>query len=142
MREVQDRWLTGETLALTELDDPRHHEPDPRHGDPWARLRFYERFGVRVLAAPYFQPSLGEGYGRSYHLLLCRLSARGESAPSAAAGARVRLFLREYFTVCEGEQSLEDPEVRWLLDQYGEELELVSPSGLALVPDAEPPRSG
>ncbi|HMK96580.1 MAG TPA: GNAT family N-acetyltransferase, partial [Acidimicrobiales bacterium] len=139
MNGVLRQWCRDDWLALAEIDDPRHHEPHPGHGDPVARLRFYERFGVRAIAAPYFQPSL-DGGGRAYHLLLCQLPTRsGAGSISAEEVERVRQFLEEYLTGCEGEGALDDREARWLLNFYSGELALVPLNELDRVPDPEPP---
>jgi GNAT superfamily N-acetyltransferase len=139
MHAVQDRWCTEDTFALAEIDDPRHHQADAGYGDPWARVRFYERFNLKALATPYFQPSLGRGYPRAYHVMLCRLSPSEEAlSDRSVSGDRVQSFLREYFTSCEGESSLEDPEVRWLLDHFNHDVDLVPLADLERIPDPEP----
>jgi GNAT superfamily N-acetyltransferase len=46
--------------TVAEVEDPRFHQPGP-HGDPVARLRFYERAGAKLLPVPYVQPSVGRG---------------------------------------------------------------------------------
>jgi GNAT superfamily N-acetyltransferase len=139
MHAIQDRWCNENTFALAEIDDPRHHQAHQGHGDPWARLRFYQRFNLQALAAPYFQPSLGPAYPRAYHLMLCRLPPPGEPLPDrSVSGERVQTFLREYFTSCEGEPSLDDPEVRWLLDSFDHDVDLVPLADLERIPDPEP----
>ena len=143
MQTVIERWCQGDTLALAEIDDPRHHEPHERYGDPWARLRFYQRFNVMALDAPYFQPSLGPGYPRAYHLMLCRLASETSSGSSTPlSGQRVRTFLTEYFTGCEGGDVLADPEFQWLLSSYGEMVGLVPLADIDRVPHREPPSRG
>jgi hypothetical protein len=125
---------------LAEIDDPRHHHAHERYGDPWARLRFYQRFNVTAFVAPYFQPSLLPGSTRAYHLMLCRVPPAGSPPePTSAEGARVRAFLAEYFADCEGEGALEDPQVRWLLSCYNDDIELASLSELSRVPDPDVP---
>jgi GNAT superfamily N-acetyltransferase len=89
-------------LVVVEVEDPRHHH-DTTFGDPWARLRFYERLGIRALNLPYFQPALGGGRERVQDLLL--MVAGGSAAPPEATsvdGELVERFLVEYFEVCEG----------------------------------------
>jgi GNAT superfamily N-acetyltransferase len=58
-------------LVLAEIDDPRFHAADADTGDPWARLRWWDRAGSRLLAMPYFQPTEGALGG----------ARRGEPAP-------------------------------------------------------------
>ncbi len=143
MQAVRERWFDANTLAFAEIDDPRHHEAHDGYGDPWARLRFYERFGVKALAAPYFQPSVGPGFPREYHVMLCRVPClRGSSPEAGVSGARVRAFVREYFTACEGPGSLKDAQVRWLLDAYSGEIKLIPLTELPRIPDSEPPPAG
>lgn len=139
MQTVIERWCQGGTLVLAEIDDPRHHEPHEKYGDPWARLRFYRRFNVMALDAPYFQPSLGPGYPRAYHLILCRLASGTSSGSSKPLnGQLVRVFLTEYFTSCEGWDVLADPELRWLLSSYGETVGLLPLAEIDRVPHLEP----
>lgn len=64
------------SLVLAEVAHPDHYEAHPRHGDPEARLRFYGRFGARILDLPYYQASLGPGLQPVYGLLLLVLYAR------------------------------------------------------------------
>lgn len=64
------------SLVLGEVAHPDHHAADPAHGDPLARLRFYGRFGARIIDVPYFQASLGPGLQPVYGLLLLALYVR------------------------------------------------------------------
>jgi GNAT superfamily N-acetyltransferase len=137
---VKERWLGPYPLTFLELDDPRHHSADLNHGDPAARLRFYGRFGIRLLTIPYFQPRLTPGLPRGYHLILGVIPPNGGTPPQAIPGDRVTAFLREYFEDCEGVPADDDPEVRWLLDAASEpQITLVSTEEFARVPDGLPP---
>lgn len=49
------------SLLLAEVERPDRHTGSPEHGDPTARLRFYERAGARVLELPYVQPPIEPG---------------------------------------------------------------------------------
>jgi len=141
---VLQRWIGPQALGLLEIEDPRH----PRHagaqetyGDAAARVRFYARFGVRAVAAPYFQPGLGRGAPRAYHLMLCVMGdvPRELQVDGGIAAGPVLEFLEEYFRVCEeGEPA--DAQVQWLLDAYrGPVLPLVPVDDLARIPDPDPP---
>jgi GNAT superfamily N-acetyltransferase len=90
-------------LIVAEIDDPRHYQSDAAHGDPHARVRFYERLGGRTLPIPYLQPALGPDGSRVPHMLLMVLG--GSLAPPETKvidGATVEFFLTEYFDLCEG----------------------------------------
>lgn len=100
------------SLVLAEIDDPRFHAADIDTGDPDLRLRFWERAGWRLLAMPYFQPSLRAGSPRAKDMLLIVFGADDPEVP----GEIIASFLREYFVGCEGESALSDPDVLALLD--------------------------
>jgi hypothetical protein len=111
------------SLVLAEIDDPRYHAADADTGDPWARLRWWDRAGSRLLAMPYFQPSLGAGSPRARDMLLISCGPTGPAGavgPAGAAddevsGAVVAAFLNEYFECAEGASALTDPELLALL---------------------------
>jgi len=88
MRELRERWVRPGQLALLEIDDPRHHAVRDDYGDPTARARFYDRFGVRGLAVPYFQPRLGPALPRGYHMILSAMAL--PEGGDAVAGSAVR----------------------------------------------------
>jgi GNAT superfamily N-acetyltransferase len=125
--EVLPRWheaLTP-TAILAEVEDPRHHEVGP-HGDPVARLRFYERAGARLLPFSYFQPSLAPGLPRVRGMLLICLDARREVIPAES----VARFLDEYMASAESaEAARTDPEYLGLREQV-----LSWPGGVPLWP--------
>jgi GNAT superfamily N-acetyltransferase len=141
---VFQRWIGPRTLAFVEIEDPRHPRHDAAgvaaYGDPAARVRFYSRFPVSAICAPYFQPGLGAGAPRAYHLLLCVLGVPEEMrAEGGIASAPVLRFLEEYFTVCE-EGAPADAQARWLLDAYrAPVLPLVPLADFWRVPDPPPP---
>jgi GNAT superfamily N-acetyltransferase len=136
---LKERWLGAYPLTFLELDDPRHHTTDLNYGDPAARLRFYGRFGIRLLTIPYFQPRLGPDLPRGYHMILGVIPPDGQT-PQAIPGAQVAAFLLEYFEACEGSTAGDDPAVRWLLDAAGEaQITLVGTDEFERVPDALPP---
>jgi GNAT superfamily N-acetyltransferase len=137
---LKERWLGEHPLVFLELDDPRHHVTDPNLGDPAARLRFYGRFGIRLLTIPYFQPRLRPDLPRGYHMILGVIPAGGGNPPETLPGHQVTAFLREYFADCEGSAAGDDPEVRWLLEAASEpEITLVGTDDFGQVPDALPP---
>jgi GNAT superfamily N-acetyltransferase len=137
---LKERWLGAHPLAFLELDDPRHHSADLNYGDPAARLRFYGRFGIKLLTIPYFQPRLGADLPRGYHMILGVIPPDGGTAPRTIPGHQVSAFLREYFDACEGNAADNDPEVRWLLDAASEpQITLVGAEEFQRVPDSLPP---
>jgi GNAT superfamily N-acetyltransferase len=138
---MRERWFGPDTFAIGEVEDPRHHAADAEFGDPVARLRFYERFGVELLAMPYFQPSLQKGLPRAYHLILAVLTAPASMrVGDGISGGRIGKFLQEYFTACEGPEALDDPELQWLLRWCdSDHISLVPISELSRVPQDEPP---
>jgi GNAT superfamily N-acetyltransferase len=141
---VVQRWVGPHALGLLEIEDPRHSrhaDVAETYGDAAARVRFYARHGVRAIAAPYFQPSLGPGLSRAYHLMLCVMGAVPAelAADGGLAAGPVLEFLREYFQLCEGREP-SDPQGQWLLDAYrGPVLPLVPADDLARIPDPDPP---
>jgi GNAT superfamily N-acetyltransferase len=148
MREIEARWCPHHDylLVVGEIDDPRHRN-DPRQ-DPWLRLRFYEQFNGWLIVAPYFQPRLRADAPRAYHLMLGVLRYAPEALTSEGKLRQdvLRGFLEEYFTICEGPAAVaEDPQLRWLLDAYRHDLELLplknltTAADLSRMPDAEPP---
>jgi GNAT superfamily N-acetyltransferase len=79
------------TAIVAEVEDPRFHRPGP-HGDPVARLRFYERAGAKLLPVPYAQPPVGRGMPPVAGMFLICLDPWRESIPKDA----VLAFLGEY----------------------------------------------
>lgn len=103
-------------LMVMEVQDPRHYDADPSHGDPEARVRFYERLGARTLPVPYFQPSLGAGLERVRNLLLMVFGGSGmPSGGGHVDGSVVESFLIEFLQGCEGPPSADDAEAQRLL---------------------------
>jgi GNAT superfamily N-acetyltransferase len=100
IRTVLDQWQrTVQPLALVaEVENPRYHG-ETAHGDPVARLRFYERLGAKLVPFSYFQPSVEEQSPRVRGMFLLSLDPRQETMPTAA----LLSFLDEYMLVCEGE---------------------------------------
>jgi hypothetical protein len=91
------RELLAPAAIFAEVEDPRGRSTGP-HGDPVARLRFYERAGGKVLPLPYFQPSIGNGLPRVRGMLLVCLDAGYESVPKDT----VLAFLDQYLKSEEG----------------------------------------
>jgi GNAT superfamily N-acetyltransferase len=118
-RELLDRALVSwrEHLAPTaifaEVENPRGRSAGP-HGDPAARLRFYQRAGGKMLPLRYFQPSIGPGVPRVRGMLLICLDPWRESVPTDS----VLAFLDEYLEAAEGpEARAADPEYQDLRGQ-------------------------
>jgi GNAT superfamily N-acetyltransferase len=89
--------LLTPAAILAEVEDPRGRSPGP-HGDPAARLRFYDRAGGKVLPLRYFQPSISNGMPRVRGMLLICLDPWRESVPKDT----VLAFLDEYMKAAEG----------------------------------------
>jgi GNAT superfamily N-acetyltransferase len=117
------RELLAPAAILAEVEDPRGRSSGP-HGDPAARLRFYERAGGKVLPLRYFQPSIGNGMPRVRGMLLICLDPWRESMPKDT----VLAFLDEYMKAAEGiEVSTADAEylsLRGQVDAWPEEVPL------------------
>jgi GNAT superfamily N-acetyltransferase len=139
MAAIRERWLGHDTLAVLEMDDPRHHAPHPDHGDPEARLRFYGTAGVRLLARPYFQPRLRAHLPRVHHMLLGVIPPAGAALPDSIPSMRVRAFLREYFEASEGSAVSADAEFLTLADAYRQpSIELIGTADFAMIPASWP----
>lgn len=108
LRTAVDAWKAAHDpcLILTEVADPHRHDPgDEAHGDPVARLRFYQRQGARILDLPYFQAALGPGRARVPGMLLLCLHGHPDlagSEPDTIDGATLRTYLECYQIACEG----------------------------------------
>lgn len=118
LRTAVDRWIAqlAPALVIAEVEDPRHYEVS-QFGDPWARLRLYERMGARSLPLPYFQPALGPDRERVPRLLLM-VFARGDIAwpgPGTVDGDVVERFLVEYVRRTEGDVRASDADLAALL---------------------------
>jgi GNAT superfamily N-acetyltransferase len=108
----QVRDMKPPPVALAEVDDPRVWPGDEGTGDAEARLRFYARRGARLVPVSYFQPSLRGPGQRVPGMFLIQLDGTGDVSRELLAQ-----FLQEYFTVCEGPESLADPDVVGLLHE-------------------------
>ena len=133
VRAAVDSWveLLDPLLVVGEVEDPRYYGndgPDSPYGDVVARVRFYEKLGVRLLPIPYAQPALRAGGHRVSHLLLMvfAVGSGAAVAPDRVDGGVVERFLVEYFTDMEGQVS-DDAELTRLLAACRE------PGGLPLL---------
>jgi GNAT superfamily N-acetyltransferase len=137
LRHALTRWdaMTRSVAFLAEVEDPRHHQKSIDHGDPVARLRFYERHGATVLPLPYFQPSMGPGLARVSNMLLISLRTRMAGVPSAGLAQ----FLDDYVVACEGEEvKNNEPVYRALRDRVTAWPELVPVWPLSRLTDISP----
>ena len=101
----------GPCLVLAEVENPARHTGNAAHGDPAARLRFYQRRGGRVLDLPYFQAALGPGLSRVRDLYLMVLHADPRYAgadPDTIDAAVLRRYLEGYQEQCEGAIGTDD----------------------------------
>ncbi|GAA4633057.1 hypothetical protein GCM10023196_069070 [Actinoallomurus vinaceus] len=103
-------------LVVGEVEDPRCFK-DVGLGDPEARVRFYERLGVRSLPVPYAQPALSPDLGRVPHLMLMVFAAdeAARRPEGTIDGSIVERFLVEYFESTEGPLRSDDAELRAML---------------------------
>lgn len=120
----------GAQIVLVEVEHPGWHAASEEHGDPVARLRFYARHGLEILAVPYFQPALRPDSPRVPALLLGTLwitdSAR--RGPGAVEARAIREFLEGYFAGPDGLTS-DDRPTRALFASVGEDEIAVVPVG-------------
>jgi GNAT superfamily N-acetyltransferase len=114
--EVLPAWTSwfGALLIVAEVENPQFFQSDEDHGDPEARLRFYARWGAKIVDIPYFQPALSPEQPRVRDLFLMVLAAdqsvlREDNRVDAET---VRSFIDEYLTGSEGD--VDDDEVRVL----------------------------
>lgn len=118
------------TAILAEVEDPRARQAGP-HGDPAARLRFYDRAGGKLLPVPYSQPSVGRGLPRVPGMFLISLDPDRRSIPRDV----VLEFLDEYVEATDS--GLDDPEHRALrgaIEAYPDEVLLWPMSRYADMP--------
>lgn len=103
-------------LIVGEVEDPRHFG-DVGLGDPVARVRLYERLGVRSLPIPYAQPALAPGSSRVPHLILMVFAADEQALCRTGTidGGIPERFLAEYFEATEGPEAIGDAEVQAML---------------------------
>ncbi|GAA4208000.1 hypothetical protein [Actinocatenispora rupis] len=103
-------------LVLAEVERPDAHRASLAHGDPTARLRFYQRYGARALDLPYFQPALRADEERAYGMLLITLHAEDRFliGPDLLDAAPVRAFWADYLAGTEGR--VDDPAATRLRD--------------------------
>ena len=114
---AQADWIArySPCLVLAEVADPAGHVGNEAHGDPVARLRFYQKRGARILDMPYFQASLGPGMPRVPDLLLLVLHADEQfagSEPDTIDGRVLREYLELYQRECEGQVATDEQAVR------------------------------
>jgi GNAT superfamily N-acetyltransferase len=135
------RELLAPAAILAEIEDPRGHAGDGPHGDPAARLRFYERAGAKVLPLRYFQPSISQGAPRVRGMLLICLDPWRASMPKDV----VLAFLDENMAAAEGpEAAATDPEylaLRGEADAWPDEVPLWPLSRATELPSDRQPGS-
>ena len=78
-------------ILLVEIEDPRAHT-DRGFGDPWRRVEFYRRHGVRALDVPFFQPPVRPGSPRVEGMVL------GVLTPGTMDGHIDAKPVRDYLT--------------------------------------------
>jgi len=102
-----DDWSTAyrPCLVLAEVERPDQHRASLAHGDPVARLRFYQRYRAVALDLPYFQPALRADADRAYGMLLIALHVAEpyRRDDGTIAAEPVRRFWAEHLAGTEGE---------------------------------------
>jgi GNAT superfamily N-acetyltransferase len=113
LRTAMDQWTRelAPRLIVGEVEDPRYFD-DAGMGDPVARVRLYERMGVRSLPIPYAQPALTPTSARVPHLMLMVFAAddRAKLESGNIDGRIPEQFLTEYFESAEGPSRFRDDE--------------------------------
>ncbi|WP_192796759.1 GNAT family N-acetyltransferase [Serinicoccus kebangsaanensis] len=99
-----------EPMLLIEIEDPREHG-ERGFGDPWRRVEFYRRHGVRALQVPYFQPPVAPGHPRVDGMLLGLLTPG--PVPDTVDAGPVRDYLVDYLR--SSGEDLEQPPASTLL---------------------------
>jgi GNAT superfamily N-acetyltransferase len=118
LQAARDAWMAelNPRLIVLEVEDPREATSSVAFGDPVARVRFYERYGVRALPLPYVMPALSPGAERVHRLMLMVLAGADVPPGTAAAdGQHVARFIAEYFEQYEGPAQPGDSELDRLL---------------------------
>lgn len=95
MSRVLSDWGAS-ALLLAEFDRPDVQPPHPLHGDPSARLRFYDRFGALALDLPYFQPPVSQTSAREYGMLLAVFDRDGSIAERGALDSAQQGAVQRY----------------------------------------------
>jgi GNAT superfamily N-acetyltransferase len=113
MHDIEQRWQRRDALfVLAEVDDPQVY-PASDVGDPVARLRFYERFGARVLDLAYTQPPVRPGGAPVPGMLLLvfavRPAALVATSPPMLDAAVLASFMRGYAGCADGPEEIQDP---------------------------------
>ena len=92
LAHVQAR--ADERPLFGEVEHPAYHHADPVLGDPMARVRLYERLGIKVVEVPFFVPRLRPSSRRVGGMMLV-VAGRHRSAGFIEADV-VRAFLLAY----------------------------------------------
>jgi GNAT superfamily N-acetyltransferase len=145
LRWTSENWYHrhGCRLVVGELDDPRHWPSEQQ--DPVARLRFYDRFRIKALSTPYYQPSVGANRPPVFNMLLASFDPGADAVISgnAVEGPIVKQFLEEYLagsSIANGGDGSIDGNGAWLLSHYdGGDIPLVPLLEYETIPDLRPP---
>ena len=126
MSTVLSAWGPSSSVLLAEFDRPDVQEPHPLHGDPSARLRFYDRFGGLALDLPYFQPPVSPGSAREYGMLLAVFDRDGSIAERGVLDSEQQRAVQRYLD--EILQTADDPDAQRLRTAAA------APGGLQVLP--------
>ena len=91
--QLMQRLPADGPVLLVEIEDPRAHA-DRGFGDPWRRIEFYRRHGVRALDVPFFQPPVAPGRPRVEGMLLGVLTP--DATDEQVDAGPVRDYLTDY----------------------------------------------
>jgi hypothetical protein len=94
-RVAKDRG--SELVAVfMEVNDPRRVSASEDSMDPWARMKFFQGWGAKVLDVPYVQPELLPGQGRARDMVLLAVLPRQTDPRSVPARAVIEFVHEEY----------------------------------------------
>lgn len=94
-RVAKDRG--SELVAVfMEVNDPRRVSESEDSMNPWARMRFFQGWGAKVLDVPYVQPELLPGQGRARDMVLLAVLPRQTDPHSVPARAVIEFVHEEY----------------------------------------------
>ena len=86
-----------ELLAVfMEVNDPRRVPESEDSMNPWARIRFFQGWGAKILDVPYVQPELLPGQGRAREMVLLAALPRQTDPHFIPARTVVEFVYEEY----------------------------------------------
>jgi GNAT superfamily N-acetyltransferase len=89
----RDRELVA---VFMEVNDPRRVSEAEDSMNPWARIRFFQEWGAKVVDVPYVQPELLPGQGRARDMVLLAALPRQTDPLFISARAVLEFVYEEY----------------------------------------------